>query len=65
PGTPAKVAASGAWKDATTLELLLRYYETPHHDTITCRFDGDKVSIEMIASIGAVKRPMLRGTLTV
>ena len=64
PGTLAKVAASAAWKDANTLELLLRYYETPHHDTLTCRFDGDKVSIEMIASIGVVKRPMLRGTLT-
>ena len=28
PGNTAKVAASGAWKDANTLELLLRYYET-------------------------------------
>jgi CubicO group peptidase (beta-lactamase class C family) len=63
PGTPAKVATSAAWRDANTLELLLRYYETPHHDTLLCRFDGDKVNIEMVASIGAVKRPMLRGTL--
>ncbi len=61
PGTSAKVAAGGAWKDANTLELLLRYYETPHHDTLTCRFEGEKVSIEMIASIGAVKRPVLQG----
>ena len=63
PGTPAKIAASAAWKDPNTLELLLRYYETPHHDKLHCRFDGDKVDIEMIASIGAVKRPILQGQL--
>jgi len=63
PGKPAKVAASGAWKDANTLELLLRYYETPHHDTLTCRFDGDKLAIDFVASIGAVKRPVLQGQL--
>ena len=61
PGTPAKVAANAAWKDPNTLELLLRYYETPHHDTLTCRFDGDNVSIEMIASIGGNQRPALQG----
>ena len=63
PGKPAKVAASAAWKDANTLELLLRYYETPHHDTLTCRFGGDKLAIAFVASIGAVKRPVLQGQL--
>ncbi len=63
PGTPAKVAASGAWKNPNTLELLLRYYETPHHDTLTCCFDGDQVSLSMVASIGAVKRPVLQGQI--
>jgi CubicO group peptidase (beta-lactamase class C family) len=63
PGTSAKVAASGAWKDANTLELLLRYYETPHHDTLTCRFAGNQVAIDFVASIGAVKRPVLQGKM--
>ena len=61
PGTPAKVAASAAWQDANTLEVLLRYYETPHHDTLTCRFAGDTVKIELRASIGGNPRPVLRG----
>ncbi len=63
PGTPAKVAASAAWKDANTLEVLLRYYETPHHDTVSCRFEGDVVSIDIRASIGGNQRPTLRGKL--
>ena len=36
-----KIATSGAWKDENTFEFMLRYYETPHHDTVTCRFEGD------------------------
>jgi hypothetical protein len=68
-GTPSKVAACGAWKDENTLELLLRYYETPHHDTITCRFDGATVAISFMSSIAAMstnpkdKRPELHGQL--
>ena len=67
PGTPAKVAASGAWTDENTFELLLRYYETPHHDTVTCRFDGEQVTIAFMNSIAAMsatpqdKRPVLQG----
>jgi hypothetical protein len=64
-----KVASSGAWKDEQTFELMLRYYETPHHDTATCRFDGDKVTIAFLSSIAAMspgskdKRPILHGQL--
>jgi CubicO group peptidase (beta-lactamase class C family) len=68
-GTPSKVAACGAWKGENTLELLLRYYETPHHDTITCQFDGTKVGIGFMSSIAAMstnpkdKRPELHGQM--
>ena len=57
PGTKAKVAASGAWKDANTLELLLRYYETPHHDTVTCEFNGGGVQIRFVSSIAQMSTP--------
>jgi CubicO group peptidase (beta-lactamase class C family) len=61
PGTKHKLVASGTWKDGNTFEMTWRYYETPHHDTVTCRFDGDKVAVELVASIGAKKPPVLQG----
>jgi CubicO group peptidase (beta-lactamase class C family) len=48
---PLQVAAAGAWKDDNTFEMRWRFYETPHHDTVTCRFDGDGVRIEFLNSI--------------
>jgi hypothetical protein len=64
-GTRYKVAAAGVWKDPQTYEMTWRYYETPHHDTVTCHFDGEKVSIAFQASInrGKDKRPILQGQL--
>lgn len=43
---PAKIAASYAWKDSNTLELVLRYIESPHTQTFTCHFDDNKLTIE-------------------
>jgi CubicO group peptidase (beta-lactamase class C family) len=43
---PAKVAGSFGWKDENTLELVLRYIESPHTETITCRFDKNKVLVD-------------------
>lgn len=69
PGTRSKVAARGAWVDENTLVLLWRYYETPHHDRVTCRFDGDRVTVSFMNSIAAMsatptdKRPVLRGRM--
>ena len=69
PGTRSKVAASGTWVDQTTFQMMLRYYETPHHDTVTCRFDGGAVQISFMSSIAQMsptpkdKRPVLRGSM--
>jgi len=41
---PVKVACSYIWQDGNTLELTLRYIESPHTETVTFRFDGDKVT---------------------
>jgi len=68
-GTKFKVAAAAAWKDENTLEAVLRYYETPHHDTLTCHFDGSSVSVAFANSIAGSgpsakdKRGVLRGKL--
>jgi CubicO group peptidase (beta-lactamase class C family) len=68
-GTPSKVAASGAWADPNTFQMVLRYYETPHHDTVTCRFDEGKVQISFMNSMAQMspspkdKRAVLKGQL--
>ena len=68
-GTKSKVAASGAWTDQNTFQMVLRYYETPHHDTVTCRFDEEKVQITFMNSMAQMsptpkdKRPVLQGQL--
>lgn len=68
-GTLTKLAASGAWKDDQTFELRLRYYETPHHDTVTCQFEGPTVRIAFLDSLAAMsanpkdKRPVLQGKI--
>jgi CubicO group peptidase (beta-lactamase class C family) len=65
---PAKVAAAGAWQDPNTFQMQWRFYGTPHHDDVTCRFDGDRVRVEFKNSITALSggahpetRPILKG----
>ncbi|SKB00156.1 CubicO group peptidase, beta-lactamase class C family [Prosthecobacter debontii] len=48
------VAASATWTDDSTLVMTWQYYETPHHDTVTCRFDGDQVKVSFLNSIAAM-----------
>jgi hypothetical protein len=42
---PVKVDGSFAWKDDKTLELVLRYIESPHTEKIRCTFDENKISV--------------------
>lgn len=49
-----KIAAAAAWEDAQTLVMTWRYYETPHSDKVTCRFEGDQVTITFLNSITAM-----------
>ena len=41
-----KVAGSYNWKDEKTIEMTLRYIESPHTETITCTFEDEKVSVD-------------------
>lgn len=52
----AKFAASAAWSDDATLVMTWRYYETPHSDTVTCQFEGDRLTITFLSSIIALNR---------
>lgn len=44
---PAKVAGCYCWKDDHTLEITLRYIESPHTETMICRFDGDNLTFSI------------------
>jgi CubicO group peptidase (beta-lactamase class C family) len=61
----AKVAASGAWTDEETYTMKLCFYETPFVQTMTCKFEGDKVSVsrKMNVGFGPTDRPTLVGRL--
>ena len=67
---PSKIAASATWVDDSTLVMTWRYYETPHSDTLTCKFDGDQVTISFLNSITAMNpkakdtRAPLKGSMT-
>ncbi|GFE82953.1 hypothetical protein GCM10011487_49530 [Steroidobacter agaridevorans] len=65
---PVKVAAAGVWRDDNTLQMQWRFYGTPHHDVVTCRFDDDRVQVEFKNSITTISggghpetRPALQG----
>jgi len=48
---PARVAASAGWTDPSTLKMLWRFFETPHHESVTCQIDGDKINITCLDSL--------------
>lgn len=63
------IAASGTWKDENAFEMTWRYCETPHHDTVTCHFDGSQVKVGFNDSMvqmnpqGKDARPELSGRI--
>jgi hypothetical protein len=56
---PAKVAGAYTWKNANTLQLVLRYIESPHTETFICHFDGSKVTIDVVRSLDFGRNTML------
>ena len=48
---PFKVAGSYSWKDENTLELVLRYIESPHSEKMIFQFDKDNVTVEIQNSL--------------
>ncbi|HWK08334.1 MAG TPA: serine hydrolase [Puia sp.] len=47
---PFRTAGSYRWKDTNTLELALRFIESPHTQTFECHFDSDKMSVTIYNS---------------
>ena len=47
---PFKVAGSYIWKDENTIEMIIRYIESPHHWKIAYQLQGDKLKLQVINS---------------
>jgi hypothetical protein len=54
---PYKVECCYGWKDQNTLQMKLRYIESPHTETITCHFSWQKMDadVEYSYNFGAGK----------
>jgi CubicO group peptidase (beta-lactamase class C family) len=65
PGFPLfKIAGSYCWKDGNTLELILRYIESPHSEKFICRFNGKNIEVEKENSFEQKgKKLILKGNL--
>ncbi|HET9278357.1 MAG TPA: serine hydrolase [Flavitalea sp.] len=67
--TKAKVAGTGVWKDPGIFEMTLLYFETPHSDVVTCRFENNSIEVAFKNSISIKSpnfqetRPVLKGRL--
>jgi hypothetical protein len=57
------VAASGAWTGDSVFALKLALYQTPYSETLTFRFDGDRLVLdrEYNVSFGTTTQPQLVG----
>lgn len=59
---PYKVEGSYGWNDNNTLQLKLRYIESPHTETITCHFNDQQITAEVENSFNYGKNKVeLRG----
>jgi len=46
-----KIAGAYTFKDEHTIELTLRYIESPHTERMTCHIDGDTINITVAKSL--------------
>ncbi|MCW3116397.1 MAG: serine hydrolase [Chitinophagaceae bacterium] len=59
-----KVAGSYHWNDKDTLELVMRYIESPHTETFICRFDKKNLSLTISNSFDfGNKKTTLKGSV--
>ncbi len=60
---PRKVAAAYGWKDDKTLELTLRYIESPHTEKILAAFEGDQITLTWTRTFPGAPQFKLTGTM--
>ena len=61
---PARVVAGARWLDADTLEMSWIFVASAFRDTVVCRFDGDRISLERRVNVnsGTLRQAALLGT---
>jgi hypothetical protein len=60
-----RVVAGGVWKDANTFEMTWQFTETAFRDTVVCKFDGKKMTLDRSVNVNwkdHTKRPTITGT---
>jgi hypothetical protein len=60
---PPKVAGSYYWNNENSLEFTLRYIESPHTERMICKFDKNKITIEIQKSNTLEEKLTLNGVL--
>jgi CubicO group peptidase (beta-lactamase class C family) len=48
---PRPVAASCTWTDEDTLLITARFYETPFYYSLTCKFNGDEITVTSAVNV--------------
>ena len=61
---PEKIAGCYSWKDDNTLELILRYIESPHSEKFICKFNRNKIAVEYQPSMAfGEAQPVIAGEM--
>lgn len=58
---PFQVAGAYGWSDPNTLELTLRYLESPHREVLRATFEGEKLTLAFAAPVVRPSPIQLRG----
>jgi CubicO group peptidase (beta-lactamase class C family) len=56
PNVESPVAGNATWMDLNTLYLEIRPFETVNSDSITCKFDGNNVTLVLLNSVAKGKK---------
>lgn len=48
---PSKMAGTATWINENTLQLNARFVDAMHGDTITCTFDGNRLTVSLLNSV--------------
>ena len=66
PMRPARVVASARWMEPDILEMSWIFVESAFRDTVTCRFDGERIHYSRRVNVnsGALSQPLITGVLS-
>ena len=60
---PSKIAGTYRWSAENTLELTLRYIDSPHTETFTCVFNQNNLNVSIQSSFNKKNPVVIKGSL--